>query len=126
MARHEIGSPQPTYFLLPCRSHAIPFARKPWKEIEATLSGCNVCGLTTLYLARHTFATDIMTETGNIFVTKEIMGHASTATLTKCQHPVLAEMADAIIARNVRNAEESDHEKVRIKLQSELCTEEGA
>lgn len=33
---------------------------------------------TVLYLARHTYATDIMQETGNIFVTKEIMGHSST------------------------------------------------
>lgn len=59
---------------------------------------------TVLYLARHTYATDIMQETGNIFVTKEIMGHSSTATLGRYQHPALAGMADAINARNVRNA----------------------
>lgn len=81
---------------------------------------------TTLYLARRTYATDIMTETGNIIVTKEIMGHSSTATLTKYQHPVLAEMADAINARNVRNAEKNNHEKVTIKSQSANRPESGA
>ncbi len=44
-----------------------------------------------------------MTETGNVFVTKEIMGHSSTAAIGRYQHPALAGMAGAINARNVRN-----------------------
>ncbi|HVC89520.1 MAG TPA: hypothetical protein VND66_02755 [Acidobacteriaceae bacterium] len=55
-----------------------------------------------------------MTETGNVFVTKEIMGHSSTAAIGRYQHPALAGMAGAINARNVRN-----QEKVTKKLQSQ-------
>jgi len=76
---------------------------------------------TTLYLARHTYATDIMQETGNIFVTKEIMGHSSTATLGRYQHPALAGMADAINARNVRNAERNNTGKATKKSQSPVA-----
>jgi hypothetical protein len=53
-----------------------------------------------------------MEATGNIFVTEEIMGHSSTATLGRYQHSALAGMAAAINARNLRNAEKNDRGKV--------------
>jgi integrase/recombinase XerC len=81
---------------------------------------------TVLYLARHTFATDIMEETGNVFVAKELMGHSSTATLGRYQHPKLAGMAAAINARNIRNAEKNNSEKVTIKSQFTNCPESDA
>jgi hypothetical protein len=62
-----------------------------------------------------------MSETGNIFVTKEIMGHSSTATLGRYQHPALAGMADAINARNIRNAEKNNRGKVTIANRTKIC-----
>lgn len=55
---------------------------------------------TVLYLARHTYATYIMEDSGNVFAAKEAMGHTSTSTLARYQHPMVAGLADGINTRN--------------------------
>ena len=73
-------------------------------------------------VARHTYATDIMQETRNISVTREIMGLSSTAALGRYQHPALAGIADEINSLSVRNAEKNNRGKSQTSHNRELLT----
>jgi integrase len=56
-----------------------------------------------LYCSRHTFATDAMEATGNVFAVMRAMGHTNAATLNRYQHPAMSQVRDGIEARNKRN-----------------------
>ncbi|MHB8390373.1 MAG: tyrosine-type recombinase/integrase [Acidobacteriaceae bacterium] len=53
-----------------------------------------------LYCARHTFATDIMAETGNVFLLQKLMGHNDVRTLGRYQHPSIAHIGAIVNKRN--------------------------
>jgi integrase len=57
-----------------------------------------------LYCSRHTFATDAMAATGNVFAVMRAMGHTNAATLNRYQHPAMNLVRTGIEERNKRNA----------------------
>ena len=54
-----------------------------------------------LYSARHSFATDIMERTGNVFLLQELMGHTDVKTLGRYQHPSIAAVSMVVNQRNL-------------------------
>jgi integrase len=54
-----------------------------------------------LYNARHSFATDLMQKTGNVFLMQELMGHTDVKTLGRYQHPSIAGVANLVNQRNL-------------------------
>ena len=55
-----------------------------------------------LYSARHSFATDLLDQTGNIKLVSDVLGHESVTTTQKYLHPALKNLAEIV---NQRNAE---------------------
>jgi integrase len=53
-----------------------------------------------LYSARHTFATDALAGTGNIFAVSKAMGHAGVESMKPYQHPDTSPVSEAINLRN--------------------------
>jgi integrase len=53
-----------------------------------------------LYSGRHTFATDLLGETGNIKLVADTLGHASIQTTTKYLHPQTSGLSEIIDRRN--------------------------
>jgi integrase len=87
-----------------------PSPRYPDKPIQrASLSQAfniarNELGLSKdlkLYSARHSFATDIMERTGNVFLLQELMGHTDVKTLGRYQHPSIAAVSMVVNQRNL-------------------------
>lgn len=54
------------------------------------------------YLARHTFATDLLQATGNIKLTGVVLGHSSTKPTERYLHPSMNGLATLINQRNAR------------------------
>lgn len=66
-------------------------------------SACTRAGLDAKlvpYLARHTFGTYTLRETGNTFAVMKAMGHASTASMRPYQHQELDQITAALNRRN--------------------------
>jgi integrase len=59
-----------------------------------------------LYSARHTFATDLMDDLGDLTKVGKVLGHSSTRITERYVHPQLKEMASLVNQRNDRRAEE--------------------
>lgn len=59
-----------------------------------------------LYSARHSFATDLLDQTGNLMLVKNVLGHESVATTQKYLHPSMKNLAEIVNQRNAgRSAE---------------------
>jgi integrase len=56
------------------------------------------------YSARHTYGTETMAATGNIFAVSKSMGHADIKSMKPYQHPDIAALNDAINERNRRTS----------------------
>jgi integrase len=59
-----------------------------------------------LYSARHSFATDLLDQTGNLKLVMDVLGHESVTTTQKYLHPALKNIAEIVNQRNAgRKAE---------------------
>ncbi|UWZ83473.1 tyrosine-type recombinase/integrase [Occallatibacter riparius] len=56
------------------------------------------------YLTRHTFATEILAETKNLALVKDLLGHDSIATTQQYLHPDISGVADVVNQLNVRHS----------------------
>jgi integrase len=66
-----------------------------------------------LYSARHTFASDLMDDMGDLTKVGKVLGHSSTRITERYVHPQLKEMASLVNRRNVRRAEEAERHTLR-------------
>lgn len=57
-----------------------------------------------LYCARHTFATDLLAQTGNLALVRDVLGHRDIKTTEKYLHPSSTQLAKIINRRNERSA----------------------
>jgi integrase len=55
-----------------------------------------------LYCARHTFATNLLAETGDLALVQRVLGHESITTTQKYLHPETSGVADVVNKRNQR------------------------
>jgi integrase len=55
------------------------------------------------YSARHTFGTNMLAATGNVFAVSKSMGHADVKSMAPYQHPDTSVLVDAVNARNSAN-----------------------
>lgn len=62
-----------------------------------------------LYSARHTFATDLMEETGNLVKTQRTLGHKNARTTERYLHPETVELGAIMDARNERRVKQDSH-----------------
>ena len=56
-----------------------------------------------LYCSRHTFATNLLDETGNIALVGKVLGHEDLRTTQKYLHPETTGVAEIVNQRNKRN-----------------------
>lgn len=70
------------------------------KQFQAARTAAKLPSNLVLYCARHDFGTYALQATGNLFAVMAAMGHASTSTAQKYQHPGLDQLRDAIDERN--------------------------
>jgi site-specific recombinase XerD len=60
-----------------------------------------------LYSARHSFATDLLDQTGNIKLVGDVLGHESVMTTQSYLHPSMKNLAGIVNQRNVEGRQKS-------------------
>jgi site-specific recombinase XerD len=60
-----------------------------------------------LYSARHSFATDLLDQTGNLKLIMDVLGHESVTTTQKYLHPSSKDLAGIVNQRNRERAAEA-------------------
>jgi integrase len=66
-----------------------------------------------LYSARHTFATDLLDQSGNMKLVQETLGHTDMRTTGRYLHPSKRGLAEVIDQRNARRAAEAERHVLR-------------
>jgi len=87
-------------WVFPCRrakSGHITTVAKAWRETREKLG---LDPAVKLYCCRHTFATDALERTGNLAALMKTVGHSSTQTTMRYQHPGLEQIRKAVAERN--------------------------
>jgi integrase len=74
------------------------------KKFEAARAAAGIRPEIVLYCARHTFATNLLAETGDLALVQRVMGHESIATTQKYLHPETSNVADIVNRRNIRKS----------------------
>lgn len=73
------------------------------KGFQAARSRAKVDSRIVPYSARHTFGTNMLAATGNLFAVSKSMGHAGVKSMEPYQHPDTSILVDAINERNKEN-----------------------
>lgn len=76
---------------------------KPFRKAR---KAANLPQGSVFYSTRHSFATDLLKQTGNIKLVGNVLGHSSVTTTEKYTHPDLTHVADAVNLRNIERANE--------------------
>jgi integrase len=73
-----------------------------FKQFNKARDAAGVQPEIVLYCARHTFATNLLAETGDLALVQRVMGHESISTTQKYLHPETSGVADIVNKRNQR------------------------
>ena len=74
------------------------------KQFEQARRDADLPVTLVLYCARHTFATDLLAQTGNLALVRDVLGHRDIKTTEKYLHPASTQLAEIIDLRNAKNA----------------------
>jgi integrase len=73
------------------------------KQFEQARRDADLPVTLVLYCARHTFATDLLAQTGNLALVRDVLGHRDIKTTEKYLHPASTQLAEIIDLRNAKN-----------------------
>jgi len=76
------------------------------KQFSRVRRDCKIPKGVVLYSARHSFATDMLDQTGNIALVGKILGHRSVTTTQRYLHPHMKDIAQLVNTRNTMRAAE--------------------
>ena len=75
------------------------------KQFAMARKAAKIPNEVVLYTARHSFATDMLDQTGNIVLVGRLLGHRSVTTTQRYLHPEMKGLAELVNARNSKRAE---------------------
>jgi site-specific recombinase XerC len=84
--------------------------------LKSRSAGTGKAGLPSelvLYSARHSFATDLLDQTGNIKLVSDVLGHESVVTTQKYLHPSMKNLARVANQRNKERTDEALNKNLR-------------